>query len=204
MPLPTLAVSYMAYALVGALVFGTGLIKMSAYTMIPDEALLVTVLAIVGAALATFMVLYLVAFQDKKTHVLEQKKKALEQGLPVDEIELARIENFHNIYVVAMLLGAGISVAATFVAMITIVPELVTLDEPASYYIWGTVASVFVSLVLDRYFCHPIADGQFKTKVINPLLDEAIGKFRENAEGTGASALTDEQKQKFLDFISKL
>ena len=177
---------------------------MSAYTMIPDDALLFTVLAIVGVALGTYLTLYLVAFQDKKSHVLKEKKKALEQGLPVDEIELTRIDNFHNIYVIAMLLGAGISVVATFVAMISVMPSLVTLAEPLDYYIWGGVASAFASLVIDRYFCHPIADGQFKTKVINPLLDEAIGRFQENAEGSGASALTDEQKQKFLDFISKL
>lgn len=204
MPLPTLLLSYGFYALVGALVFGTGLSKMTAYTMIPDEALLLTVLIIVGVAIGTFLVLYLVAFQEKKTKVLELKKKALEAGTVVDEIELARVENFHNIYIVAMLLGAALTAAAGYVAMVIAMPSLVELEGPCDYYLWSAIVTCVAGLFLDRYFCHPIADGQFKTKVINPLLDEFINKFQTSTDGTGASALTDEQKQKFLDFISKL
>lgn len=172
------------------------------YTMIPDESLLMTILVIIGVALGTFLVLYLVAFQEKKTKVLEAKQKALASGIAVDEIELAKVESFHNIYLASMLIGTAITVAVSYCAMITIMPDLVTLDSTPAYCMYGAIVTIVAGLVLDRYFCHPIADGTFKTKVIDPIVDKAIAEFQGDSSSEGA--LTAEQKQKLVEFLSKL
>lgn len=213
LPFPFIVVAYPAWwVMVGViLIFGTGFGIMD-YIPIPADMLVATVGAIVLAALALFATLYLVAFQERRSKVLELKANALKNGTPVDEISLEKVKSFHNIYVVALLLGAAITAGIAYVAMISIVPDqLMTVVDGevvgASMldYILYSIASVIVAgLVLDRYFVHPIADGTFKKEVLDPLTDSIISKFQEDAKNGTASGLTDDQVKILADALAKI
>lgn len=181
------------------MVLVTGLIHMDCIA-IPSEMLVPTVLAIVLACLFCFITLYLVSYQEKKSKVLELRANAMKSGQAVDDIALAKVKSFNNIYVCALLIGAGISACLAYLAMISVVPTNVAVVTEIDYVLWSVAVSVAVSLVLDRYFVHPIADGTFKKKVIDPLTDAIISEFQTDDKKT--SALTDDQVNALINALT--
>ena len=149
---------YAVYMSAGAVMLVTGMIQMDCIA-IPSEMLVPVVLAIVLASLFSFMVLYLVGYQDKKSKVLELRANAMKNGQPVDEIAMAKVQSFNNIYVCALLIGAGISAGLAYLAMISIVPANLTVVSEIDYVFWSIVSAVAVSLVLDRYGSPPLTRG---------------------------------------------
>lgn len=190
LPAWSVALYPMWMAMVWLVLMGTGSIRMQ-YTAIPADELVMTVLAIVGTALILFAVLYLVGYQEKKSKVLELKALALKNGTAVDEISIAKVESFNNIYVCALLLGAGISAVIAYLGMISVIPNAVTLAGPLDYVLYAIASVIVAGLVLDKFFVHPIADGTFKSKVIDPLTNAIIDQFQDDDKK--APALSDDQ-----------
>lgn len=192
---------YVAYMVSVVLVLVTGLIHMDCIA-IPSEMLVPAVLAIVLASLLSFMVLYLVGYQEKKSRVLELRATAMKNGQPVDEIAMAKVQSFNNIYVCALLVGAGISAAVAYLAMISIVPANLTVVSEVDYIIWSAVSAIAASLLLDRFFVHPIADGTFKSKVIDPMTDAIIAEFQTDDKKT--PALSDDQVNALIGALQNI
>ena len=195
---------YPAWLLVAWLfLMGTGFDSMD-YTPIPAEVLVPTVITIVLSALLLFTVLYLVSYQEKKSKVLELKANALKNGTPVDEISLAKVESFNNIYVCALLIGAAISAVVAYLAMCSIVPNELTLGSVLDYILYSVISVIIAGVVLDRVFVHPIADGSFKKKVLDPLADSIIEQFQNDSAEVSASGLTNDQIQAIANAIAGL
>lgn len=195
---------YPAWLLVAWLfLMGTGFDSMD-YTPIPAEVLVPTVITIVLSALLLFTVLYLVSYQEKKSKVLELKANALKNGTPVDEISLAKVESFNNIYVCALLIGAAISAVVAYLAMCSIVPNELTLASILDYVLYSVVCVIIAGVVLDKFFVHPIADGSFKKKVLDPLADSIIEQFQTDSAEVSASGLTNDQIQAIANAIAGL
>lgn len=195
---------YPAWLLVAWLfLMGTGFDSMD-YTPIPAEVLVPTVITIVLSALLLFTVLYLVSYQEKKSKVLELKANALKNGTPVDEISLAKVESFNNIYVCALLIGAAISAVVAYLAMCSIVPNELTLGSVLDYILYSVISVIVAGVVLDKFFVHPIADGSFKKKVLDPLADSIIEQFQTDSAEVSASGLTNDQIQAIANAIAGL
>ena len=195
---------YPAWLLVAWLfLMGTGFDSMD-YTPIPAEVLVPTVITIVLSALVLFTVLYLVSYQEKKSKVLELKANALKNGTPVDEISLAKVESFNNIYVCALLIGAAISAVVAYLAMCSIVPNELTLGSVLDYILYSVIGVIIAGVVLDKVFVHPIADGSFKKKVLDPLADSIIEQFQNDSAEVSASGLTNDQIQAIANAIAGL
>ena len=195
---------YPAWLLVAWLfLMGTGFDSMD-YTPIPAEVLVPTVITIVLSALVLFTVLYLVSYQEKKSKVLELKANALKNGTPVDEISLAKVESFNNIYVCALLIGAAISAVVAYLAMCSIVPNELTLGSVLDYILYSVIGVIIAGVVLDKVFVHPIADGSFKKKVLDPLADSIIEQFQTDSAEVSASGLTNDQIQAIANAIAGL
>ena len=195
---------YPAWLLVAWLfLMGTGFDSMD-YTPIPAEVLVPTVITIVLSALLLFTVLYLVSYQEKKSKVLELKANALKNGTPVDEISLAKVESFNNIYVCALLIGASISAVVAYLAMCSIVPNELTLGSVLDYILYSVISVIVAGVVLDKFFVHPIADGSFKKKVLDPLADSIIEQFQTDSAEVSASGLTNDQIQAIANAIAGL
>lgn len=195
---------YPAWLLVAWLfLMGTGFDSMD-YTPIPAEVLVPTVITIVLSALLLFTVLYLVSYQEKKSKVLELKANALKNGTPVDEISLAKVESFNNIYVCALLIGAAISAVVAYLAMCSIVPNELTLGSVLDYILYSVICVIIAGVVLDKVFVHPIADGSFKKKVLDPLADSIIEQFQNDSAEVSASGLTNDQIQAIANAIAGL
>lgn len=189
LPYPII-ILYGMYICAGGLVLATGLIDMD-YTAIPSDALVPTVLAIVLASLFLYAVFYLVGYQEKKSKVLELRATAMQNGQAVDEIAMAKVQSFNNIYVCALLIGAGITACVAYLAMISVVPSNVAVATTIDYILWSIAGVIVIGLVLDRLMFHPIADGTFKKKVLDPLTDEIISKFQQDTEKS--ATLTNDQ-----------
>ena len=195
---------YPAWLLVAWLfLMGTGFDSMD-YTPIPAEVLVPTVITIVLSALVLFTVLYLVSYQEKKSKVLELKANALKNGTPVDEISLAKVESFNNIYVCALLIGAAISAVVAYLAMCSIVPNELTLVSVLDYVLYSVIGVIIAGVVLDKVFVHPIADGSFKRRVLDPLADSIIERFQTDSAEVSASGLTNDQIQAIANAIAGL
>ncbi len=192
---------YAVYSSAVVLMLVTGMIHMDCIA-IPSEMLVPVVLAIVLACLFSFMVLYLVGYQEKKSKVLELRANAMKNGQPVDEVAMAKVQSFNNIYVCALLVGAGISAAVAYLAMISIVPANLTVESEVDYILWSAVSAVAASLLLDRFFVHPIADGTFKSKVIDPLTDSIIAEFQ--TDDKKAPALSDDQVNALIGALQNI
>lgn len=189
--------------LITMLLVGTGSGTMD-YTPIPSEVLVPTVISIVLASLLLFAVLYLVAYQEKKSKTLELKAEALQNGIAVDEISLAKVESFNNIYVCALLIGATITAICAYVAMISVIPNQLELVSVVDYIVYSVIAVIVAGLVLDKVFVHPIADGTFKSKVIDPLTDSIIDEFQNGDAEDSASTLTTEQLSLLINALSAI
>ena len=192
---------YVVYLVGVAVVLITGLIEMDCIA-IPSEMLVPAVLSIVLASLFCFIVLYLVGYQEKKSKVLEIRANAMKNGQPVDEIALAKVQSFNNIYVCALLVGAGLSAVVAYLAMISVVPANLTVSTEIDYILASAASAIVASLVLDRYFIHPIADGTFKSKVIDPLTDSIIAEFQ--TDDKKAPALTDDQVNALIGALQNI
>lgn len=171
--------------------FGTGCIAMD-YTPIPSGELVTTVITIVLAALLLFVVLYLVDYQEKKTKVYELKARALQNGTAVDELAIAKVETFSNIYLCALLVGAAVTAGLAYLAMVSIIPNELTLVSTLDYILYSFAAVLIIGVVMDRVFIHPIADGTFDDKVIDPLVDDILAEFQDASEEGTASTLNAE------------
>lgn len=170
------------------------------FIAIPSDILVPTVLTIVLASLFLFIVFYLVSYQEMKAKVLELRANAMKAGQAVDDIAMAKIESFNNIYVCALLIGAGITAGIAYLAMISIVPSNFTVVTEIDY-ILGAIFSVIVAgVVLDKWFIHPIADGSFKMKVIEPLADSIIDSFQ--TDGAETPTLTNEQVTALINALT--
>jgi len=198
LPYPTI-ILYATYLVAGGLVLVTGLVKMD-YTAIPSDCLVPTVLAIVLASLFLFAVLYLVGYQEKKSKVLELRATAIKNGQAVDEIAMAKVQSFNNIYVMALLIGTAITSAVTYLAMISVIPENVAVVTTIDYVLWAIAGVIAIGLVFDKVMIHPIADGTFKKKVLDPLTDEIISKFQEDSKD--APALTNDQLNTLIQALT--
>ena len=192
---------YVIYLVAGAVVLVTGMVQMDCIA-IPSEMLVPSVLSIVLASLLCFVVLYLVAYQEKRSKVLEIRATAMKNGQAVDEISLTKVQSFNNIYVCALLIGAGISAVVAYLAMISIVPANITIETEIDYVLASIISAVMASLVLDRIFVHPIADGTFKSKVIDPLTDSIIAEFQ--TDDKKAPALSDDQVNALIGALQNI
>lgn len=202
LPWPTL-ITYWCVAVSVAVVVGAGSITMD-YTAIPADALIATIATIVLVALGVFAVLYLVSYQERKSKVLDLKAQAIKAGTPVDDLAVERVKGFHNIYVAALLLGTAITAAVAYVAMISIVPNQFVLASVLDYAIWGAITTIIAGIVLDRVFIHPIADGTFKKKVLDPAADAIIAQFQADSKDPEAGALSNDQIQAIVNAIAGL
>lgn len=198
LPYPTI-ILYATYLVAGGVVLVTGLVKMD-YTAIPSDCLVPTVLAIVLASLFLFAVLYLVGYQEKKSKVLELRATAIQNGQAVDEIAMAKVQSFNNIYVCALLIGTAVTSAFAYLAMISVIPGNVALATTIDYILWAIAGVVAIGLVLDRFMIHPIADGTFKKKVLDPITDEIISKFQDDSKES--PALTNDQLTTLINALT--
>ena len=170
------------------------------YTAIPSDYLVPTVLAIVLASLLLFAVFYLVGYQEKKSKVLELRANAIKNGQAVDEIAMAKVQSFNNIYVCALLLGTAITSAIAYLAMISVIPENVAVATTIDYILWSVACVIVIGLVLDKLMFHPIADGTFKKQVLDPLTDEIIKKFQDDTKD--APTLTNDQLTALINALT--
>ena len=152
------------------------------YVPIPTGMMIPTIIAIVGTAFLLFLVFYLVSYQERKSKVLKQKAEALKAGLPVDELAVERIESFHTIYIAALFVGIIITSVISYVAMISIIPEAHPLVSILDYGLAAVFSVIVIGLILDRVIVHPIADGTFKSKVLDPATDKIIDQFQNAAK----------------------
>lgn len=198
LPWPIVALYPIYFVIIGVILV-TGMIHMD-FIAIPSDILVPTVLTIVLASLFLFIVFYLVSYQEMKAKVLELRANAMKAGQAVDDIAMAKIESFNNIYVCALLIGAGITAGIAYLAMISIVPSNFTVVTEIDY-ILGAIFSVIVAgVVLDKWFIHPIADGSFKMKVIEPLADSIIDSFQ--TDGAETPTLTNEQVTALINALT--
>lgn len=198
-PIITFIVWYIGwYAFCFAMTFAVGstVITMTGFENIPEEYMVPTLAVIVATAFVLYLVFYLVSYQNKKSATLEAKRKALQEGKAVDEIEVARVETFHLIYKIAMVLGIIVTSAIAFVLMATVIGAHMEMDSVLKLGTYSAVATAVVFAIFDTFIGHPIADGTFKKKVLDPLRQKIIDTFQPIAESVAESVaeLTDEQK----------
>lgn len=166
-------------------------------TDIPADVMYHAIAAIAITGVLLFMVLYIASFQEKKSKALSLKKEALAAGVEVDAIEIERINNFNMIYAIAMFIGLAATAGLSYLALL-VVPNhyaLVGYD-----YVFAAVACVLViGLVLDKVIIHPLADGTFKAKVLDPAQNALIESFQTAAsadsEDEMMAALSEEDKK---------
>lgn len=183
-------------------------IHMVYITDIPADVMYPTLFAIAITGVLLFMVLYIASFQEKKSKSLTLKKEALAAGVAVDSIEMERIQNFHMIYAISMFVGLAATAAMSYLALL-VVPNhfaLVGYD-----YVFAAVGVVLViGLVLDKVIIHPLADGTFKAKVLDPAQNVLIETFQNAAsadsEDQMMAGLSDEDKKLFtlIKFFKEL
>ena len=88
--------------------------------------------------------------------------------------------------------------------MISIVPNQVVLASVLDYAIWGAIATIIAGIALDKVFIHPIADGTFKKKVLDPAADAIIAQFQTDSKDSEAGALSNDQIQAIVNAIAGL
>lgn len=179
LPIPTVVLTYGTYLSVALLVLGMRYKIMTEITMIPDASLLPVILTIILVALFSYVTIYLMAYVERKSDINALKKEAVETGAQVDPLEIERVKNFHSIYIAAMLLGAVASVVISFASIVTVIPTyLGTPGGTLDYVVTALFATAVISFLVDRFFCHPLADGTFKKKVVDPALNKVVDAFQ--------------------------
>lgn len=157
------------------------------FTAIPDAYLVTTLLTVILTSVVVFVTIYLAAYQESRADALEMKKQALvdKDAAAVKEAEIYL--NFDSIYVIALFVGAAVTVVLAYLAMQTVVPEYYDLADKGDYIVMSIVASIVVGLLTDYVFVHRIADGTFKQEVLNPLEEQVVGGL-ESAAGVDTAA----------------
>ena len=88
--------------------------------------------------------------------------------------------------------------------MISIVPNQFVLASVMDYAVWGAITTIVAGIALDRVFIHPIADGTFKKKVLDPAADAIIAQFQADNKDPEAGALSNDQIQAIVNAIAGL
>ena len=68
----------------------------------------------------------------------------------------------------------------------------------------GAIATIIAGIALDKVFIHPIADGTFKKKVLDPAADAIIAQFQTDSKDSEAGALSNDQIQAIVNAIAGL
>lgn len=168
-------------------------------TAIPTEMQLATAVALAVSTILLGIVLYIASFQEKKTQILNKKKEAIAAGTTISDVELERVKNFNIIYAIAMFIWIAVTAGLSYLAVL-VAPQYVHIEGYA--YVYTAIAAVIViGLVVDKVFAHPLADGTFKAKVIDPLQEAELEAFQKAASGTSEDeimeGLDDETKKLF-------
>lgn len=169
-------------------------------TAIPAEVLYATIAAIAATSVLLFLVMYIASFQEKKSQALNLKREALAAGNAVDSIEMERIANFNLIYAIAMFIGLAMTAGLTYLALLVIPGHYPLMGYD---YVFAALAvTIVIGLVLDKVIIHPLADGTFKAKVLDPAQNALIESFQSasNADSEDAlmASLSDEDKKLYL------
>lgn len=155
-------------------------------TEIPADVMYHTVIAIAVTGVLLFMTMYIASYQEKKSKALTLKKEALASGIAVDSVEMERINNFNIIYALAMFIGLAATAGLSYLALLVVPNHFALFGYD---YVFAAIGCVIViGLILDKVIIHPLADGTFKAKVLDPAQTALIETFQ-----NAASADSEEQ-----------
>ena len=165
---------------------------------VPSEYVVPAAVAVIATAIVLYVVFYLVSYQNKKSKTLALEAEAIQKGTAIDTIAVKRVETFHLVYKVAMLLGIIIVSAIAFTVFATAVASHMDLVGDGHIikccvYAAGTTLVTFA--IFDYFIGRPIADGTFKAKVIDPLEQAIVDEFHKSAEAPAGEAAADDKKK---------
>lgn len=173
--------------------------SMDYITAIPAEMQLATAVAIAVSTILLGIVLFIASFQAKKTEILNKKKEAIAAGSTISEVELERVKNFNMVYAIALFIWIAVTASLSYLAVL-VAPQYVHIDGPAYIYV-AIFAVAIIGLFIDKVFAHPLADGTFKAKVIDPLQEKEIEAFQKAATSSSEdeimAGLDDETRKLF-------
>lgn len=172
-----------------SIIFGDVQMITESIEYIPADYVIPVAISIAITAVLMYAVFYLMSFADKKSEVLKAQAEAINKGEPVDELALARVKNFHKIYVIAMVLGIAITSVIAFAIFAVFVGKFIEFTTMKAIC-YAVATEIVVYLVFDRFAGRPIADGTFKKRVVDPAEQAIVDQF------LAASAPADEEEVK--------
>lgn len=168
-------------------------------TAVPNEMQLAVAVSIAVSTILLGIVLYIASFQEKKTQILNKKKEAIAAGTTISEVELERVKNFNIIYAIAMFIWIAFTAGLAYLAVL-VAPQYVHIDGPAYVYV-AIGAVIVIGTIIDKVFAHPLADGTFKAKVLDPLQNAELEAFQKASSSASEdeimAGLDDETKKLF-------